>query len=209
MNPVCIVAGAGEYFGHAIAPGKADYVIAADGGYLRLREMGVRIDEVIGDFDSLGFLPDHPDVRRLPVEKDDTDMLFALRVGVEKGFREFRIYGGTGGRLDHTLANIQCLNWLARQGLRGWLYGDGCLLTALRGEALSFEAPAGRVVSLFALGGDADGVTIEGLKYEARGLRLTGDFPLGVSNETTGQKARVAVQRGVLLVCLPDDARVL
>ena len=209
MDPVCIIAGAGEYFGHVIAPRPGDYVIAADAGFLRLREMGVRIDEVIGDFDSTGRRPDHPHVRQLPVEKDDTDTLYALRVGVSMGFRQFRIYGGTGGRLDHTLANIQCLNWLARQGLRGWLYGDGCVLTALYCGELAFDAPAGRTVSAFALGGDARGVTISGLKYAVGGVTLTGDFPIGVSNETTGRRARVAVEQGALLLYLPDEATIL
>ena len=209
MEPVCIIMGAGEYFGQRIAPAPEDYVIAADGGFARLRAMGARVDEVIGDFDSLGYQPDHPNACRLPVEKDDTDMLAALRRGVARGFHVFRLYGGTGGRLDHTLANIQCLNWLARQGLRGYLFGDGCVFTALFSDAVAFEAPAGRTVSVFALGGDAEGVIIEGLKYAAAGLRLTGDFPLGVSNETIGQRAKIAVRQGSLLLCLPEEARIL
>ena len=207
MEGECVIAGAGEYYGQVISPGPEDYVIAADGGYRRLREMGVRVDQVIGDFDSLGHRPDHPNVVQLPAEKDDTDTLYALRVGVSMGFRVFRIYGGTGGRLDHTLANIQCLSWLAGQGLRGWLYGDGCVLTALRNESLAFDVPAGRTVSVFALGGDAEGVVIEGLKYRAENIRLTGDFPIGVSNEGLGGPARVAVERGTVLLCLPWEAR--
>lgn len=209
MDPVCIIAGAGEYFGQAIEPRPEDYVIAADAGFLRLRAMGVRIDEVIGDFDSAGCRPDHPRVRQLPVEKDDTDTLYALRVGVSMGFGQFRIYGGTGGRLDHTLANIQCLDWLARQGLRGWLYGDGCVLTVVRGGEIAFDAPAGRVFSAFALGGEAQGVTISGLKYAVDNAVITGDFPIGVSNETTGRRARVSVQQGALLLYLPDEAQIL
>ncbi len=209
MDPVCIISGAGEYYGHAIRPGPADYVIAADGGYLRLRDMGVRIDEVIGDFDSAGFVPDHPRVRRLPVEKDDTDMLYALRVGVGLGFRTFRLYGGAGGRLDHTLANIQCLAWLAAQGKRGYLYGDGQIITALRGDSIAFAARESGVLSVFALGGEASGVTIEGLKYTACGICLTPVFPLGVSNEFVGLPASIEGAEGTIAVCFPDDAVVL
>ena len=208
MKPVCIIAGAGEYYGHAISPGPDDYVIAADAGFLRLRERGVRVDEVIGDFDSTGYRPDHPNVVQLPVMKDDTDMLYALRVGIEKGYRTFHLYGGTGGRLDHTLANIQCLHWLARQGMRGFLYGKGCVLTALRGGALSFDAPAGRTVSVFALGERAEGVTISGLKYTTDDACLTCEFPIGVSNETIGQQARISVRKGTVLLYLPDEAEI-
>lgn len=206
MERACVIAGAGEYYGRAVSPAPGDYVIAADAGYLHLSGMGVRIDEVIGDFDSTGYRPDHPNVRQLPVEKDDTDMLFALRTGVAKGFRTFRLYGGTGGRLDHTLANIQCLAWLARKGLTGYLYGDGAVLTALHEGEIAFDALDEGIVSVFALGERADGVTIEGLKYTVNGASLTCDFPLGVSNAFIGQAARVAVAHGTLLISFPDGA---
>ena len=206
MKPVCIIAGAGDYFDQPITPGPRDYVIAADAGFLRLRERGVRIDEVIGDFDSTGFVPDHPNLQRLPAEKDDTDMLYALRVGIRRGFREFHLFGGTGGRLDHTLANIQCLAWLARQGMRGFLYGDRCVMVAVHNGEIAFDAPEKRIVSVFALGEEALGVSISGLKYAADDICLSCDFPLGVSNETTGTRARVAVKSGTLLLCLPDGA---
>ena len=206
MGSVCIVAGAGEYYGHVIAPGPSDCVIAADGGFLRLQEMGVRVDEVIGDFDSLGFQPEHPRVRRLPTEKDDTDMLFALRVGIDRGFREFHLYGGTGGRLDHTLANIQCLLWLAKQGCRGYLYGKSAVFTALYDGEIAFQAREEGIVSVFALGGQANGVTIQGLKYTLNDASLACDYPLGVSNEFIGREARVAVKDGALLVGFPEDA---
>lgn len=206
MSGACIVAGAGEYYGWRVSPGPEDYVIAADAGFLRLREMGVRIDEVIGDFDSTGFRPDHPNVRQLPVEKDDTDMLYALRVGLAKGYRTFHLYGGTGGRLDHTLANIQCLHWLARQGCHGYLYGNGVILTALHEGEIVFDALYEGTVSVFALDEKTEGVTIEGLKYEVSDATLTCDFPLGVSNEFVGKPARVAVKRGAVLIIYPDKA---
>ena len=206
MEPRCIIAGAGEYYGHAIAPRAEDYVIAADAGYLRLREMGVRIDEVIGDFDSTGFTPNHPNLRILPVEKDDTDMLCSLRAGIQRGYREFHLYGGTGGRLDHTLANIQCLAWLARQGLHGCLYGDGALITAVYNDALSLGALDKGTVSVFALGTQAEGVSISDLKYSVNDITLSCDYPLGVSNEFIGLPARIAVRNGSLLIVLPDRA---
>ena len=209
MKPVCIIAGAGEYFAQPISPKPGDYVIAADGGFLHLRALNVRIDEVIGDFDSTGFLPDHPFVKRLPVEKDDTDMLFALREGLSRGYEEFHLFGGTGGRLDHTLANIQCLVWLARGGKRGYLYGDGYIVTALCGGRLSLGALDSGVVSVLAQDERAEGVCIRGLRYALEDGCLTNDFPIGVSNEFIGRPAEITVRKGVVLVYFPDSAPIL
>ena len=123
------------------------------------RAWGLSPDLVVGDFDSLGHRPDHPHVVALPVEKDDTDMHSAIRLGWERGYRAFRLYGGTGGRIDHTLANIQSLAWLASQGGRGWLVGRDWTATVLSdGGALTLEAGRQGTVSVFCLGDRAEGV---------------------------------------------------
>ena len=162
---------------------------------------GVDPDLVVGDFDSLGHRPDHPHVVALPVEKDDTDMHSAIRLGWERGYRAFRLYGGTGGRIDHTLANIQSLAWLASQGGRGWLVGPDWTATVLSdGGALTLEAGRQGTVSVFCLGDRAEGVDIQGLKYGLTDGVLTADYPLGVSNSFLGGESRVSVRRGKLLV---------
>ena len=133
-------------------------------------------------------------------------MLCSPRAGIQRGYREFHLYGGTGGRLDHTLANIQCLAWLARQGLHGCLYGDGTLITAVYNGALSLGALDKGTVSVFALGTQAEGVSISDLKYSVNDITLSCDYPLGVSNEFIGLPARIAVRNGSLLIVLPDRA---
>ena len=204
MSGTCIVIGAGEYFGEKIAVHDGDCVIAADAGYLLAQRLGIRIDEVIGDFDSTGFVPDFPRVRRLPVEKDDTDTLHALRVGVDMGFDTFHIHGGTGGRLDHTIANIQCLTWLASLGRRGFLYDHGSVFTVIANGVLELPARDQGIVSVFAVNGEAKGVTIKGLQYETDGVTLTGTFPIGCSNAFVGRAACIGVEDGYLLVSFPN-----
>lgn len=86
-GPICYIVGAGTFYEEGFAPELGDFVIAADGGYQILLERGVTMDLVVGDFDSIGFRPDHPNVVDLPVEKDDTDMMAAIRLGRERGFR--------------------------------------------------------------------------------------------------------------------------
>ena len=198
---ICYVVGAGEFCPRGLTPGPGDLVIAADGGFAALEGLGRSPDLVVGDFDSLGHRPDHPHVVALPVEKDDTDMHSAIRLGWERGYRAFRLYGGTGGRIDHTLANIQSLAWLANQGGRGWLVGPDWTATVLSdGGALTLEAGRQGMVSVFCLGDRAEGVDIQGLKYGLTDGVLTADYPLGVSNSFLGGESRVSVRRGKLLV---------
>ena len=198
---ICHVVGAGEFCPRGLTPGPGDLVIAADGGFAALEGLGLSPDLVVGDFDSLGHRPDHPHVVALPVEKDDTDMHSAIRLGWERGYRAFRLYGGTGGRIDHTLANIQSLAWLASQRGRGWLVGPDWTATVLSdGGALTLEAGRQGMVSVFCLGDRAEGVDIQGLKYGLSDGVLTADYPLGVSNSFLGGESRVSVRRGKLLV---------
>ena len=211
-KPVCYIFGAGQPPACPPETGAGDLVVAADGGYAWTQAAGIRTDVVIGDFDSLGHVPelsgDGPVVVSLPAEKDETDTLAALRYGLERGFRCFHIYGGTGGRLDHTVANIQCLVYLAVRGARGYLHDRDTVLTAFGGEIL-LAARLHGTISVFALGGPAEGVWLRGLKYELENAVLTPDFPLGGSNAFTGQPASIKSERGVLLVVYPAGTQEL
>ena len=198
---VCFVVGAG-----AVEPNlqlslrTGDLLIAADAGWLTVEKMGLVPHLVVGDFDSLGHRPDHPNTVVLPTVKDDTDMHAAIKLGLERGYTRFALYGGTGGRLAHTLANLQLLDGLARQGCRGFLVGDGTVATAVYNGTIDFPDDMNGYISVFCASGTARGVALSGLKYELDGAELTGSFPLGVSNEFAGVPARVCVEDGTLLV---------
>ena len=176
------------------------YVIAADKGVETLKEKGVRPDLIVGDFDSLGYIPEGENTERHPSEKDDTDMLLALRRGIQKGCNTFILYGGMGGRLDHTLANLQTLLFAAKRGKRAYLVGDGIVATAIYNEELVVANEEKNYVSVFSVEGDAEGVCLKDLKYTLAHARLTADFPLGVSNESTGEAFSVSVEKGALCV---------
>ena len=182
--------------------GEGDLLIAADAGYRNLAAAGLVPDLLVGDFDSLGEAPEVPcPVERHPVRKDDTDTLLAVKLGLKRGYREFHIYGGLGGRLDHTLANVQTLAYLAARGCLGFLAGERETLCLLREGALEFaDPPRGATFSAFAYGGPAQGVTLRGLEYGLEGGTLTPEFPLGVSNAFAGGPASVQVETGALLL---------
>ena len=133
------------------------------------------------------------------MEKDDTDTMFALKLGLEKGYRRFYIYGGLGGkRPDHTIANMQALLFLLSHGARGWLFGENYVWTAIKNASLRIEGEGD--VAVFCFDGKAEGVSIKGLKYELDDAEISSDFPLGVSNSFASREAEISVKNGTLLI---------
>ena len=201
----CVIFCAAEFSGLAEKIREDDFVIAADGGLLHTEKIGIIPHLILGDFDSLGYIPAGSQV--FPVEKDDTDAMLAVRRGLELGYPEFHIYGSLDGpRLDHTVANFQTLQFLADQGALGYLIGTRQMVTVVKNGAIRFPAGRNGTISLFALGGAAEGVNIQGLYYPLENGTLTPGFPLGVSNHFTGEEAVVSVRIGSLLVIWDRNA---
>lgn len=196
----CFIFGAGPFFGLPVAPGPKDFILAADGGYRHCLAAGLRPDLLLGDFDSLEHLPEDIPIHTFPVEKDDTDTMLAMKYGLEQGYRTFHLYGSTGGRMDHTLANLQALGYLAQAGATGYLYDESYVFTALCNGALSLPARESGIFSLFCLGPEAKGVSIRGAQYPLDRAPLSPFFPLGVSNHFQGKPVEIQVEDGCLLV---------
>ena len=195
----CFIAGAGEYCGFFV-PSRDDYIIAADGGYSELISRGIIPDLVVGDFDSLGRVPDHPNILQSPEEKDDTDMMIAVKQGFARGCETFFIDGGLGGRIDHTFANFQLLAYIAQRGAHGFILGRDITVTAINNSTISFNPVASGRISVFCAGSKAEGVTLTGLKYQLDSATLAYDYPLGISNEFIGAPAAITVCEGILIV---------
>ena len=195
----CIIFCAADFQALLEPIGPGDHVIAADGGLKHTQHLGISPDDILGDFDSLGYIPQ--DSRVFPVEKDDTDAMLAVRRGLSLGFREFLLYGALDGpRLDHTIANFQTLQFLSDHGAWGYLIGNDYLVTVVKNGTLRFPAGCEGTVSVFCLGADARGVTLKGLYYPLEKGTLTAGFPLGVSNHFTGAEGEISLEEGSLLV---------
>lgn len=194
---ICYIIGAGQlpllYINR-----KNSLVIAADGG---LEKLGKEIpDIIVGDFDSLGFIPNGENVITLPIKKDITDMQYAVTLGIEKGCNMFVLYGGTGGRPDHTFANYALLCSLAQKGLKGYLVGDGYIVTAVYNSTVKLPDKRRGTVSVFSAENLSKGVTIKGLEYTLDNAQLDFINPLGVSNSFVGQDSEITVKDGTLLI---------
>ena len=197
MNKNCVIFGTGDYFGDESVP-ENSFVIAADGGIEVCSEMGIKPDLIIGDFDSLGHIPEAENRIILPEIKDDTDMIAAVKEGLKQNCKVFYRYGGTGGRVSHTLANIDTLEYIEKRGAIGYLHDKEEVLT-VTSKGLNFYKDYKGYISIFAKGGDAL-ISESGFKYELDKKLITCDFPLGVSNEFTGKNSSLTVHSGTVLV---------
>ena len=204
MN-TCYIFSAAEGLPEKFSPSRNDLIIAADAGFLHLKNIWVKPDICVGDFDSLGSVPDCRKIIRHPVRKDDTDTMLAVKTGFENGFRRFVLYGCAGGRFDHSLANLQTLAFIASQGGAGFLCGNDFTAAGIKNGSISFKNSARGTVSVFSAVTECRGVCMTGLLYNLENARLSFDFPLGVSNEFTGEKSVITITEGTAYVIWSGD----
>jgi thiamine pyrophosphokinase len=195
----------------AVWPGWAEgfgLVVAADGGARGARRLGFTIDLVVGDGDSLtpaeleGLAAAHVEIRRAPLDKDESDTELAILAAVERAADELTVVGAFGGpRFDHALANVALLALPALNGRSCELLDPTARVRLMTGPAtLELPGRAGDIVSLLPFGDGVLGVTTDGLAYPLRDEPLPAGPARGLSNVRVGQTARVSLREGRLLV---------
>lgn len=203
---LCIIVGAGDLSASDL-PKKdnGDLLIAADGGMKHLCLYGIEPDLFVGDLDSEQNAPRRVPSSVLPHIKDDTDMIAAVKHGLSAGYREFLLLGALGGkRFSHTVANIQTLSFLKKQGANGIIRHENTAVRILSaGETLLLSEKKG-FFSLFALTESAK-LSIHGAMYSSDNLLLSRAFPLGVSNEFSAGETEIAVKSGEALLIIETE----
>jgi len=194
----------------ALLPDARVAVIAADSGVERALALGRRVDLVVGDFDSAdpaaveAAVAGGAEIRRYPTDKDQSDLELALHAARAGGAKRVLVVGGSGGRLDHFLANALLLASPSFADLDiEALVGDA-RITVIHREARLSGAP-GDLCSLLAVGGPARGVQTIGLRFPLAGEELLPGSTRGVSNEFTEPIATVSLERGTLLAVQPQN----
>ena len=203
QDHICYIVGAGENYELDFLIRSGDYVIAADGGLIHLQNKGIMADLIIGDFDSLPQIPSHSNIINLDKDKDYTDTLAAIYEGRSKGYKLFYIYGGAGGRIDHTIANIQAVAFLSQNKMRGYLFDQSYVITAITNESICFNSSCSGYISIFSCSDKSKGVSIKGLKYKLENYVINNTFPIGVSNEFIGVNSMITVEDGTLIITFP------
>ncbi len=171
-------------------------VICADAGIRHAKALGIKVDLALGDFDSCD-RSETEDICTVtfPKRKDDTDLMLAIKYGMQAGCEDFKIYGALGGnRLDHTVAAFSALGFLADNALSAELVDDKTCVRVLEVGEHIVPSNSG-YLSLFPFGCDRVTVELSGTSYDGEALLLN-SFPLGVSNEITSQSAVIKVFQG-------------
>ena len=210
MIKKCILIGAGEWNIKKEMMEQEAFIIAVDGGFDYCIDNSIPPDLIIGDFDSLCKeskeilekikQDDAKKVITLPCEKDDTDMLAAIKEGLRIGATQFQIFGGTGKRIEHTIANIQCLLYLKENKANGQLIDGDCKIFVIENEKFYFPDTKKGYLSIFSMMKMAKNITITGMKYPLKEAMLFASYPIGISNEFIGKEASIEVLDGALLI---------
>ena len=182
-----------------------DQVIAADGGSRHASTLGLQIDLIVGDLDSLEaplretLQVQGTQFEHLKAEKDETDLELALLRAVEQGAAEIAVVGIVGDRLDMVLANIHLLTLEALSPTRVELWLGHQTAWLIRPPGEEFEGAPGDTLSLIPLKGDAIGVTTSGLAYPLQGETLFFGPARGISNVMEQNACCVDFEAGILL----------
>ncbi len=195
----CVIIGSSpcEYGGilNEIDPDHS-FIICADGG------LDVALEHQLVDSMAMHLLAKNIETIRLNKEKDDTDMMAAIKEAIKRGYRDFTLFGALGGRIDHSFSNFCALQYLASQGCKAVIADRDCRVFLLSGGRLTLSGLKGRMISVFPFGVGFCTVSYEGMKYPLREASISSAYPLGVSNEITEDQAQIFVHSGNALIFL-------
>lgn len=204
MEKRCVIIGGADIADYGRIRGYLkddDYLIYCDSGLRHKAEIGKEPDLIIGDFDSYDDPHDDIETITLPVAKDDTDTMYAVREGERRGFRDFLLLGVLGNRFDHSLVNLYALFWLDDRGCTALAADDYSELSVIHEGNTAYVDDCYPYFSLLNMTGTARGVRIQNAKFELDDAEITASYQYATSNEVIpGRTAEITVREGRLLL---------
>ena len=200
----CVIIGGGDCsveFLKVHINSQNDYIICADCGYDYAVSAGIAPDLLIGDFDSISAVPQGVNKITLPVEKDVTDCVAAYNEGVKLGFKSFVLFGGTGGRFEHTFSNISLMANASKSNIDFVIVDEKHIFRSITNNSIRIKRKENQQISVFAYGGRAFGVTEKGFHYPLWDYTLDPfDGSLGTSNDIIEDYGEISVMNGTLII---------
>lgn len=180
----------------------ATLLVCADGGANVARRYGLMPDAIVGDFDSvtaetLAHYRDVTQVRDQDTERTDAEKSIDWALG-RKAVQEIVLLGASAGRLDHVIGHVALLK--RYRGRTRLVLEDDAARAWLGSGTIAIDEPEGTIVSFFAVGGAATGVTTENFRYALVDRTLELGVQDSVSNVVAARPARVKVAGGDLLM---------
>lgn len=190
---------------HLIGDFKPDLILCADGGYDHAKSAGIIPDLLIGDLDSIRTSQD-TEIEKIiyPCEKDDTDTGICLSTALEYGCRDILILGGLGGRLDHTISNIELITGKINQADSIMIKDMRNSCIVIKDSSITLKKQDNQFISVFSMTENSYGVSESGVKYSLDRATLPFGSTLGTSNEYVDDTATISVENGILLIVLSD-----
>lgn len=190
-----------------------DFIICADGGYKFAKQAGITPNLIIGDFDSFNDNPPQ-NIQTLtyPTEKDDTDTMLCVKYAIEKEYEDICIVGGMGGRLDHTISNLQSMAWAIEFWNTNHIKNKKISMRdcqnhvmLIMNDSIKLYGYPKEKISLISYSEKCTNITTKNLKWELSNAELTNSFPLGISNEFSAYECDISVKEGKLLIIKSKD----
>lgn len=199
----CLIIGGGDCSAEILKKNilADDFIICADSGFDIATDSGFVPDLLIGDFDSIKAIPENVNKITLPVEKDVTDTVAAFNEGVNIGFNRFVLFGGTGGRFEHTFANVSLMANASKQNIEFLILDAKHKFYSITNSSIKIERKSNQQVSVFAFGDRAFGVTLKGFHYPLWDYTLDPfNGALGTSNNIVEDYGEISVSNGTLII---------
>ena len=184
---------------------EGDYIICLDRGLEYADKAGIVPSVILGDFDSVDreilekYAACGIPIKDYPAKKDFTDMELGIELAIQKNANEVILLAAFGGRIDHTLGNIDNLMQLAKKGIKGAIYDEKQHLYVIN-EGRSFHYKKGSTISLIPLSYEVRGITTKNLLYPLNGETLIKGYSRGLSNVFTEDMAAIDFKSGMLQV---------
>lgn len=186
-----------------------DMIIACDKGYEHCKKMNVTPDIVIGDLDSCTVnISPETNLKKLNPIKDDTDTISSVRYALSMGYHQIDICCAFGGRLDHSIANIQTAAFIMEHGASTCITGTDTMLFSINNGSITLPKKNNCYLSVFSISDISTGVSIKGTKYEVTNISLTNTYPIGTSNEWVNDAATISVEHGMLIAVISKNVKI-
>lgn len=192
---------------------KKYFTYCADGGYENAVKLGIKVDKIIGDSDSMhtyeksfNMIEDETQIVLLPNEKDETDLFACALDAINEGYNEFVLLFCTGGRLDHFMGALAILEYLNSKGAMAMILDSKNLIQILKNDEMEIiKLKEFKYVSIIPLDEMISGVSTVGLKYSLNEETLYRKMGRGISNEVVEKKGKIKIKAGNALIIYSND----
>ena len=186
--------------------GQYDYIICADGGANHTYNMDIIPDYIIGDLDSVeAEIVNHYEncgvrFEKFPSKKNETDTELCIYLADKLKAKEIHFIGALGGRIDHTIANINLLYYVRQMNIVPKIISEKEQVHIATNEEITIYGNKGDAISVIPINGDAKRVTLTNLEYPLNNYDMKFYLPLGISNVMLNKECKLKVENGSILI---------